>query len=45
MLLITLVISYRIYKKRDIIKHYTLENETGEAPEGESLLPKSSAIV
>ncbi|XP_037044924.1 ectonucleotide pyrophosphatase/phosphodiesterase family member 5-like isoform X2 [Bradysia coprophila] len=32
-LLVALFISYRMYRKRHTIKHYTLDNETGDAPE------------
>lgn len=44
-LVVGLFISYRIYRKRQIIKHYNLDNESGELPEGEKLLPDALVIT
>lgn len=44
-LLVAFVISYRIYRRRQILRHYNLDNETGDIPEGESLLRNSSVIT
>lgn len=45
LILVGLSVSYRMYRKREIIRHHRMDTETGEVPEGERLLPNSPVIT